>query len=309
MTFLKLLYGSALALLLFSGLAYLGTVWWWADLFAHFRPHLAAASALITLAFLACRRRWVALSCLVIVGVSMAPVLADFTYKGVQVPDPDIRILAWNVHYQNDDPAAGVAMMRRHDADVLVLSETSRRWQHALESLKDVYPFQLHAVDCDFVGCEMSVLSKRAWQHAEVRTLVPGTPQTIAVEFGERGSTPVYSVVAVHLINFLVGRGGERQRAQIAALGAWVKTLTGTVILGGDMNAAPSSATFRSIAVATGLDPADLSLTPTWPSPAGPLGISIDHFFTRGIENISVRRLGAYGSDHVALEASVGFGQ
>lgn len=309
MTFLKIMYLSVLVLLCFAGLSYLGMIWWWADLFAHFRPHLAAMSALLGIVFLAYRRRRAALACAAIIAATLIPVLADLTYQEADVRNPDMRILTWNVYYRHGDPAAGTEMIRARDADVLILAETSPEWRQALSALDEIYPYQLHADSCDDVGCQVTLMSKQPWRVADSRKFVQDTPPVVWATFENPGGGNPLNVIAVHIRKAITPGGAMRQRKQIAALGELVRNLDGDVIMAGDMNAAPSSAAFRSIGTATALSARNISVAPTWPSEVGPFGISIDHFFTRGVENISVRRLGAYGSDHVALEAAVGFGR
>ncbi|MBO6518503.1 MAG: endonuclease/exonuclease/phosphatase family protein [Rhodospirillales bacterium] len=307
--FMKLMYISALALLCFAGLAYLGTLFWWADLFAHFRPHMAVASAILAFGFLFCRRTWASLACAALVGAVLVPVLADLTYGDPQTPTPDIRVLAWNVHHRHSDPPSGVEMMRARDADVLILSETSPKWQRVLTAMSDMYPYQLHADVCDSVGCQVSLLSKRPWRSVESEKFAFDTPPVIWALFDRPGGGEPFYIVAVHIRRGVLPHGARQQRKQIAALGDLIRSLDGDIVMGGDMNATPSSAVFRSICTATALQGTNIGLSASWPALLGPFGISIDHFLTRGIDDISVQHIGAHGSDHVAIEAAINLGR
>lgn len=297
----------ALGLAFAAVFAFVGPYFWFADLFAHFRPHYAVLAVVLAGVALAMRRGRVAVLCAGIVLLTVPPLLADLEPSVWRGGEPGLRLMAWNMHYRAVDADQGLDMIRDTDADIVILSEVSAAWRERLGALDGLYPYRAHADDCGLLGCEVSILSKRPWRGVRIQTLAPQTPSVIVADFPEFGGVPAFQLVAVHLMNVINGRGGALQLAQISELGKLVRVLPGPVVMAGDMNAAPSSAVFRAIGRETGLASADISLQPTWPSILGWFGIAIDHVFTRGVAGVAVRRLGAGGSDHKALEAAIAF--
>jgi endonuclease/exonuclease/phosphatase (EEP) superfamily protein YafD len=290
-----------------TALAYLAPYAWWIDLIPHFRQHLAVAAMILAVIFVAQRRRAWALACGAALLAAAGPLFVDISYKSETIHDPDLRILSWNVLHDQTSPDEGIAMLRARDADILILSETSPQWRQRLQSLADTYPYQRHADSCDNVGCQVSLLSKRPWLNVEAEKYVASTPPVIWAAYPGIDGGPPFRVIAVHVRKAVTADGAMRQKKQVTALGKLVRGLDGTIIMAGDMNAAPSSAAFRRIVDGTGLEGVQISLLPTWPTVLGPFGISIDHFFKRGPVRLSVERLGSFGSDHMALEAAVSF--
>jgi len=307
MKFCKLLVSMAVALFAVSVLAYFGGFAWWLDLPAHFRPHMViAGTGLGALLVLLGQRRFAVL-CVGIIVLAGAPLLRDIPFETAPAGEPDLRILSWNVFYRSSDPEAGVAMLKARNADILILAETDPGWRRHMKALDELYPYQMHDDTCDDVGCQVSLLSKRPWRSVKSQKFFGHTPPVIWAAFDGIDGGPPFHIVAVHIRKAVSADGAMRQRKQVAALGKMIRSLEGEVIMAGDMNAAPSSAAFRRLAAATGLRNRQTGLRATWPMEIGPLGISIDHFFTRGPLGISVERLGSFSSDHMALEAGIFF--
>ena len=99
------------------------------------------------------------------------------------------------------------------------------------------------------------------------------------------------------------------QSLQAANLAIHVNGLPKNLVLMGDFNSAAWSGMQAAFRAATGLDNRGHYL-PSWPTFAWPIfRLPIDHVFVRGGARMTDLRLGpSVGSDHLPIEAEIGFG-
>jgi endonuclease/exonuclease/phosphatase (EEP) superfamily protein YafD len=225
-------------------------------------------------------------------------------------PASTLKIISFNLLYNNHDPGMTLDFLRDEQADLVALSEATPVWEARLEKLSDVYPFRFYFHDCPrLIGCEMALLSKHPWKYLKGDMMAgKGTPFIQAdFELGGKALT----VVATHLdppIDFPNHDHPHRQPDQILELNSYLRPLKKSLILLGDFNMTPWSSAFAKLIVDTGLRHLPTGLSGTWPAFAMPLGIPIDHIFIDPSWMSGTARTGPWiGSDHLPIISRIGF--
>jgi len=293
-------------------------------------PQFAAAAALLALCFLLLRARKTALLAFAMAAWNLAQILPGFGDRpsGAQAQaSPALKLVAFNLWYRNEDPAATLAYLAHSGADLIGLVETTPRLKAALAPLKVLYPYSIDCIGQD-PSCEIMLLSKLPLRDAYAGK-IDGRYPYVAEAGIDWGGRPV-TVVMTHLSwPFLVpGQATPNaiaqeppvpalpdvprlaQSLQAANLAAHVNKLPRDLVLMGDFNNASWSRVQIALREATGLDNRGHYL-PSWPSWAWPVvfRLPIDQVFVRGGARLSGIRLGpAVGSDHLPVEAEVTLG-
>ena len=230
----------------------------------------------------------------------------DYVAASVPSTGTNVVVMTSNLKVGAADPSALVAAVRSHHVDVLMLEELTpdarRALQHA--GLDALLP---HSVSDPRAGGSGTGLWSRH----------PLTDARTSNAFGfafvtartDVGGEPV-SLAAVHVY------GPSPQ----PKFGAWQSDMSRyptvlqdlpdhTTLIGGDFNATPDTAQFRTIlrrGFNDAADQAGAGFTPTWPADRWyPPLISIDHVLTRGAVARSLDSIEIPGSDHRALVATV----
>jgi endonuclease/exonuclease/phosphatase (EEP) superfamily protein YafD len=230
-------------------------------------------------------------------------------------PAPELKVLAFNLWYRNEDPAATVDYLTKSGADVIGLVETTPRLKHALAPLKALYPYSIDCIGID-PTCEIMLLSKHPLRKPYAGRIDGRFPYIAEGEI-DWGGQPI-TVAMTHLSwPFLVPRQAAwlpelpdvprlAQSLQAANLAGHVNQLPHDLILMGDFNSASWSQMQVAFRAATGLDNRGHYL-PSWPTFAWPLlRLPIDQIFVRGAPQVTEMQLGpSVGSDHLPIEAQI----
>ena len=283
-------------------LAGFGGGWWpLLDLVAAFRVHLGVLAALLALAA-ALGRHWrlagAGAGLALLAGASLGPAL--------EAPAPGsgrpLTVLYGNVQDANPVPGALAAALIARQADILVTSETSR---DLAEELSGHYPHRLVA--------ETGGEAKRTaiWSRLPLRETRLYLNNTVAPT-GASAAVDLGQGLAIGLIGGHFSRPTEAvQPAQVAALRGIAAGLPRPLVVVGDFNAAPWTATLARAARLTGTRIAGgyrVTWRGTYETPLGPIpepwGHQIDHLLVSeeiGVEAIETVPLP--GSDHAGLLA------
>lgn len=292
--------GIATSLALFASHA------WWADLFAHFRPHYVIAATLLIVFAATTGRRMLGLAALALAIANALPLL-PFVSAGAAASTaaPAFKVVFLNLWNRNFDVEPAIEFLHREDPDIVLLAEVAPHWSAALGSIRSRYPYRIENFECkQYINCQMAIYSRRPWTKAGIEPA--GDPMPLAWVRFEDGPRTV-TLVATHLISGLLPAWAPRRRAQFESLASFLAGIDGAVVLAGDFNTTPWSADFSKLAPAAGLVHVGPRLAATWPTPLGPLGIPIDHVFVaRGAEATDVGRGPAVGSDHYPIVFRVG---
>ena len=272
-----------------------------ADSVGHFWVHLTVLLALFSLLaiFAGMRRFGIAgFATAVAALLAMAPVLGSWPGPAeAHGPEPRLRLLQFNTLYANRSPESVVRMIRVSGADAVTLQEVTPSMRAAVETLRDIYPRQLHCRNAIRIG-GVSVLSKvdgPKGRCAETRLLAASLP----VRFAGHD----LAVTSLHL----KWPWPHAQNEQVARLATFFPANGLPVVMAGDLNAAPWSATAARLArmsgttVATGYRPSWLATE--LPEVLRPwIGLPIDHAFApQDMRLVSARVLGDAGSDHLPV--------
>lgn len=215
---------------------------------------------------------------------------------------PHFTLLHANIWYRNPTPDAIASMLDREKPDIAVMLEAFLGLEEPwLPALAGHWPYR---ADCSPANCANLILSRwpltllgqhSPWYDAK------GVPATLAVRVHHPEGE--FTLVATHLAQPF---DPVFQAQEGAWLARYLPTLPPPVVVTGDFNSAPWSPLIRKLEQQAGIT--RIARTgPTWPSgPFNVVGIPIDHML--GGADVSagkVRRLPAFGSDHLALLAEI----
>ena len=215
-----------------------------------------------------------------------------------------LRIYELNSWDENEDLPRLERALQAVGADVIVLAEVDLDKAQIFARLKAQFPYQVSCAEQSV--CAMAILSRLpivAGAAGRKASLVP--PLAWArIDAGTRGMGMV-TVIGTHVHR--PTRDPWIHAHHMQALSQIIRSTKGPVILAGDLNTGPWSASFQQLVRSTGLEPS-ARLLPTWPAyPIAMPQVAIDHIMVS--PELLVRRSGiapATGSDHLPVFAEVG---
>jgi endonuclease/exonuclease/phosphatase (EEP) superfamily protein YafD len=220
----------------------------------------------------------------------------------VSAEAPRFRVLLFNMWFGNRRPDDVARLLKRENADLVVVLESSLRSRKVLQQLANTYPYRF---DCTASGCDVVMFSRgRLLPQVIARTSdVNRSPYvTVATELAGCRMT----LLATHLTRPFPHRPYESQREQAREIGSVVGGIAGAKLVLGDFNGAPWAYVVRTIET-RGNVRAVSGPGGTWPSvlPAQ-LRIPIDHVMAGpGLRFVSRLVLPGTGSDHVPVVVEV----
>jgi vancomycin resistance protein VanJ len=223
---------------------YPGDRWLPIRLGSFFAPWLFMALAPALGAALLARRRWLARLLLLlglVFGVRYAPLLLPrLSLLQAEAGAAELRVMTFNVHYDNHEVAAIAELIREEEPDVIAMQELTRDLAVALQrELAFEYPY----VHYDSSAALTGLFSR-----------YPLSPEPLppALRYSRRAEvlTPAgpVSVWSLHLAVPLRQRGWERQREMALALAAALEGEARPVVVMGDFNTTYQTENYRLIA-------------------------------------------------------------
>jgi endonuclease/exonuclease/phosphatase (EEP) superfamily protein YafD len=277
--------------------------WHWSmGLLAPFRLQYAALAALGLLWACALRQwRWAGVH-----GLGLAPQLAAVALSfpaAVQPGEAMFRLLAVNIHSQNTDAQALLALIERERPDAVLLLELAPALASALGGLSQTYPHRLiDARDGNFgLGLWLRA-APRAAQLVALDGELPAVVSRVQTAAGE------LRLIGVHAFPPLGARGSAQRDLLHRRLAQLVEAEATPALVAGDFNATPWCSPMRELLRRTGLAHA-LAPLPTWRAAAWawPLALPIDHALYSPALSIRRAEIGPYvGSDHRPLIVELG---
>jgi endonuclease/exonuclease/phosphatase (EEP) superfamily protein YafD len=299
--------GFAICVILWCA-GFLGQWWLPLDIFSHFRWHIFLMAIVLCLAGLS-GRGWIQI---VVIGLFLiytafglspylARALATQASGSAETARGNIKLLSFNSWIQNQNLAAIEAMLRKADADVVLMQEFFADKAPLLDRLRDLYPHQ--ALCRDTYGCSQVTLSRYPIASHETIVLEPELP-VLVVRFDE--TWPGLEIANIHTLRppYM-----SLQLDQMKALAAFAARRKHPLIVAGDFNSTPYSLMFETFREGSGLRP--LQYWPTWPAEPIPLPqLSIDHFFVSDHLKTACAAtpLGPAGSDHLPIAVTLTLG-
>lgn len=236
------------ALCLFSLIAFAGSVWWYADLFAHFRVQLLFGALGLALLFLIRRKRIlvaVAAGAAVLnFGVLLPQLQSEPALKPTQSAGRTLRCVSANLLQGNEELGEIERFIRESNADVLVFQEVSPAHANMMKGLKELYRGQLIRGKKDSKGAALLTKLPSRNLHFEA---FPGQKTVGAVIVEIQSGDQWVTVLGVHSHKPTNAHHAEEQ-------GRYFKWLAdkcneaekiGPVVLMGDLNSTPWSAGFQ----------------------------------------------------------------
>lgn len=284
--------------------AFLGRWWWMFDLAASFRPQLTVLLALLAVTLAWQRWRRMALFTAAVLGINLAVVLPLFVPLA-RPPHGELRILSFNVLWDNPNFDQVIDYIRESNADLIVLLETTAAWENELAAARLPYELTGTRVPGAIFG---SVVLGPQDARVESFGFARSDPRAVAVALNSG-----VQVLAIHPLSPYTQARAEERNEQFDFASRWVKEQQGRVIVVGDFNAGPWSYPFRRLVSGTGLHDSSrgFGLELSYPAEAIPLiQVSIDHLlYSDGLAVVD-RRLGpSLGSDHYPLTVDLAFSE
>ncbi|MEI7898694.1 MAG: endonuclease/exonuclease/phosphatase family protein [bacterium] len=299
---------------LFTLAGLLGRYAWFLELFTHFKLQLAVCFlgyAVLELAARRHRRAAVSLAC---AAINAWPVFFLFLPAslgtGAILPLKDsahIRILHANLLTSNTNSPALLALVACEQPDVIVLHETDGRWLRDLAPLTNSYPVFATLPRDDNFGAAIYCNSKALSSDIFLLNDPEGLPSSHAhIAVGGRTLT----VIGVHPLAPYTGYLWRGRNGFTRELAQTLKAVDSPLVVTGDFNNTPWTATFRAFLKASGLRDSSQGRgpLPTWPAANPLLRIPLDHCFHSSSVRILSKRAGPdIGSDHLPLLIDVAF--
>jgi endonuclease/exonuclease/phosphatase (EEP) superfamily protein YafD len=273
------------------------------DTLAQFRAHAAVALVLVTLVLVWARLYAAALAATSAAALGVVTVLPFFLplpQSATASPGaPRYTLLQMNLRFDAPDKAAALRLIGSRLPDVVTVQEITGEWEQAFATLIDRYPYQYFCAYPDHDG-DAGILSRRPFAENDPGVCDPfGAFAAKRIDFN--GTQVV--IGSQHLRWPWPGR----QWRQVAALAPKLASLGDPLVIAGDFNSAPWTASMRAMAAAsnTRIIP---GIGPTWlfsflPSfLARSVGLPIDNVLASdGIEILSVERTEATTSEHLPV--------
>jgi endonuclease/exonuclease/phosphatase (EEP) superfamily protein YafD len=236
-----------------------------------------------------------------------------------------LKVVSFNVSYENAGFGQTVDFLAKSGADVIGLSEVTPEAKAALGKLKGLYPYSVDCIGQDRF-CELMLLAKKPLRYSFAGQIGPKLTYVASADMDWQGSA--VSIAVAHVVRPFVKPDWEPlkswippddpspllsktpvlwQSIQMAVLAGYARSLGRDQIVMGDFNSVPWSDVQTAFRAATSLDNRG-ALAATWPAPLPPpLRVPIDQVFVGG--GLVLRDLDVgpdLGSDHLPIIAEIG---
>ena len=245
-------------------------------------------------------------------------------YDEVPAKARALKVISFNLSFDNPDPAQAAEFLAKSGADVIGLAEVTPEAKAALAKLKTIYPYSVDCIGQDRF-CELMLLSKRPLRYPFAGKIGAKLTYVASADIDWQGNA--ISIAMTHIVlpsvkpdwapiaawippddpsPLLDGTPLLWQSMQTAVVAAYARTLGQDKIVMGDFNSTPWSdvqVAFRNATALENRGPLVLS----WPaSLPPPLRVPIDPVFVGGGLVIRDLRAGpSLGSDHLPMIAEI----
>lgn len=276
---------------------FLGRLYWFLDLFSHFRvQYMQICLVLIGIALWQ-RRNKRAIALVLLACLNYAFVLPFYFGKPTPATEKPARAMLMNINAGNGNTVQVLDAIRTADPDLLLLEEVTPKWASELAVLNTNYP---HRIAESQDGCfGIMLLSKVPLEHGRVVEVgTAGVPSIIAEAHFAQGTV---CVIGTHPLPPAGAEYSKHRNMQLIELPYLVMEQKNPVLLIGDLNATPFSYWFRRVVSESGLKNSmkGFGFQPSWPSNNAFLRIPLDHVLHSEEITIHNRMVGGdVGSDH-----------
>ncbi|PCJ98641.1 MAG: hypothetical protein COA45_07960 [Zetaproteobacteria bacterium] len=283
---------------------------WIADLFQHFMHQYFIGSVILAPIMLYLKRPRTSIILFITLCLSFYEIYsssehiqpANKTYSNT------LKIVHYNRHYNLNDHRIMTEWLIKENPDIFVIQETGETHSKAIESLRGLYPYQIHEPSKGAFGFVLAskyeILSSETHQNKQyainnisVHAQIKLSDNNIISIYASHPPPPVSALLQEQRNETLKTIAKEIQQNQ-----------TRNIIFIGDWNITPYSPYFKAFLKETGLKNQQHSFytPPTWPStfPLPIFQIPIDHILHKGDLHLINKRNGPHmGSDHFPIIA------
>jgi endonuclease/exonuclease/phosphatase (EEP) superfamily protein YafD len=209
-----------------------------------------------------------------------------------------IRLMSVNGYHYNPTRQKLIGLIRDTQPDVVLVLEVDDAWVADLEVLADAYPHRHYEPRTHDLG--IALLSRLPVHDLNVRDFAPADVPTITARLEDQSGSS-FHLIGTHPLPPIWRAYAVMRNQQLTNIAAYVRTLTGPIVLAGDLNSTSWSPNFRDFVQSAGLRDTrnGFGNQPTHPYQLAPIGIAIDHVLVSPDIAVRDRSVGPYiGSDH-----------
>lgn len=285
-------------------LGFLGSFWWFFELFSHFRVQYASGLLLVGTALLLLRRPRTGLSFLAIASVNAAVIIplylgaADASAGGGR-----LRLVSMNVHTQLGDPERVRREVLQWMPDVIVLLEVNQRWARRLGWLSASHPYSIVETREDNFG--IALYSNRPLSKKQTIWLGSALLPTATAEIEIDGV--LLTLLATHPLPPTGRENAALRNEQLQRIADFAAN-NRPIIVVGDLNTTPWSPHFRRLLRDGNLlnSAQGYGIQATWPQQSLLFRIPIDHCLHSPDVKVIGRKVGDdIGSDHFPVVVDI----
>jgi len=289
------IFGIGLAVATLFG--FLSRLFWFFDLFSHFRVQYMQIG-LVLIGFALWRRQNKRAIALVLLAcLNYAFVFPLYLGKPAPPSGPTARLMLMNINAGNGNTEQVLATISTADPDLLLLEEVTPKWEAELAVLQTNYPYRVARSQNDCFG--IMLLSKHPIAHDKVIEIGTASVPTITTDvYFPQGTV---SIIGTHPLPPMGAEYSRHRNNQLTALPEIIGAQKFPVLLIGDLNVTPFSYWFKRITSESGLKNSmkGCGFQPSWPSNNRFLRIPLDHVLHSPEITIHNRMIGGdVGSDH-----------
>jgi endonuclease/exonuclease/phosphatase (EEP) superfamily protein YafD len=299
---LELLTASGVVVSALTIIGFVGKLWWFFELFSHFRVQYLLSLTIISTLLLVGRKFRTSLAFGLCAAVNLVLILPYYL-----VPDRPrsdnmtvIRVVAINVNTANKRYDLIKQYILETAPDILLLTEVDEGWLEGIADIEDLYPYQKSQPQDDNFG--IALYSKHPCQKCDILYFGNDRIPSVKGEFELGGK--LFTVVGTHPLppkNRVYSLSRNNQLDAIADYLAGVKSHK---MLLGDLNVTPWSYEFTRVAGQAALHDSarGFGLQLTWPAYSYIFRLPIDHCLVSSDIRVMNRSVGRHvGSDHFPI--------
>lgn len=281
-------------------------LWWFFDLFNHFRLQALLSSSVLLFLSLAIKdRKSIFLALAIIVLNSSLMIERFYAFPASENPNQvsyvegktqNISVLFSNVLTSNSLHQLFLDTASRYNPDIIVTTEIDETWKNALIPIQSTYAYSIVVPRPDNFG--MAIYSKLPFKSERYNV---GNYQLPLMVF----EFDTFTLIAAHPIPPLSNKNYAEIHAYMREIAVVVARTKKPLVLLGDFNATIWSETINNLRGLNLMRTNQLGFAWTWPSGFWPLAVQIDHIFVRDAVMADFEVLPYIGSDHFPVKSNI----
>jgi endonuclease/exonuclease/phosphatase (EEP) superfamily protein YafD len=290
-----------LAICSFIGL--LSSIYWFFDLFNHFRVQAVIASIILCFAAFMFDKKSLKFATLILIGnliLFAIPILKtnNNLTTAMQADETPMNIVFANVETSNTDYELAKKVLLAQNPDIIALAEIDNQWVSNLIALKKIYPYTVELPSNGNFG--MALYSKIPFT---VELTKPGTYQIpfLTLDF------KTFILIVAHPFPPINKQASQENKHYLKSIANHHAFSNKPVIIAGDLNCTLWGDALKPIIEKGYKRINNLGVDYTFPTGWLPFALQIDHFFINKAVRSKFKVLDYIGSDHYPIQAIIHF--